>query len=98
MLARRHGAAITIQRHARGWLARCAVGPLREARTDLAAFLTQQAQQAAEAAEAVRLYETRRRMQPRTHADFLLLYDEVGPGVGAWVGRRGRRTGGAGVV
>ncbi|KAL4436599.1 hypothetical protein ABPG75_003738 [Micractinium tetrahymenae] len=77
VVARRNAAATTIQRHARGWLARHAVAPLRQARADLAAFLTEQAQQQAAAAEAARQYEIQRRMQPRTQADFVLLYDEL---------------------
>lgn len=82
VLARRHAAATTIQRHWRGWQAQSAVTSLLQARADLAAFLAQQAQQQAEAAEAARQHEVRRRMQPRTRADFVLLYDEVRHGRG----------------
>lgn len=52
-------AALTIQRWARGWLARRTAAALREA------------------AAAARQYEVLRRMQLRTPADFLLLFDEL---------------------
>ena len=52
--------------------------------------MAQQATAATAAAEAERRTEVQRRMQPRSRADFLVLYDELavwcGRGVCAWHG------------
>ncbi|DBA79120.1 hypothetical protein WJX77_008342 [Trebouxia sp. C0004] len=69
--------AATIQRFTRGWLARRRVSfMLKEARQGSAAA-NRAAAQAAEQEAAHRRREAQRRLQPRTSADFALLYSEL---------------------
>lgn len=75
---------MAIQRHTRGWLVRRRVTALRAA-------LHAEQEGAAAAAETERQYEMQRRMQPRTPADFLLLYDELAQ----WWGQEQAKIAGA---
>jgi hypothetical protein len=50
---------------------------MRQAQQELEAFVAERQARRQAAAEQQRAHEVRRRMQPRTPADFVLLYDEL---------------------
>ena len=77
VVARRAKAALAIQRCVRGWLARRCAAAMRQAQQELEVFVAEQQARSQAAAERQRAHEVRRRMQPRTPADFVLLYDEL---------------------
>ncbi|GAQ87011.1 hypothetical protein KFL_003250140 [Klebsormidium nitens] len=74
---RRDHAVIMLQRYWRGWLARRRAGELREREEEKQHFLQEEQQRRRQAAEAFRRGEIERRLQPRTAADFDILYSEL---------------------
>ena len=70
-------AALVIQRHARGRFARRMAADMRRRKEERAAFMEAEAKRARADAEARREVEIRRRMHPRTAADFEILYSEL---------------------
>lgn len=69
--------AVTIQRYARGFIARKQASKLKHSRDELNEFLAKQAEREAHVAEKVRRSEVERRMRPRTTEDFEVLYNEL---------------------
>ena len=66
-----------IQRYARGFLARQRARALRAHRDRMRAFAAERARTGAAELETRRRREIERRMQPRTAADFEVLYNEL---------------------
>ena len=66
-----------LQRYARGFLARLRARALRGHAAHMRAFEEEAARAAAADAERQRRREIERRMQPRTAADFEVLYNEL---------------------
>lgn len=69
--------AVTIQRYARGFIARKQASKLKQSRDELNEFLAKQTEREAHVAEKVRRSEVERRMRPRTTGDFEVLYNEL---------------------
>jgi hypothetical protein len=69
--------AVTIQRYARGFLARKQAAKLKCGRDELNEFLANQVEREAHGAEKLRRSEVERRMRPRTTEDFEVLYNEL---------------------
>jgi len=68
---------LIIQRYTRGWRARNLADQLRRQRDDDEAEAGEAAEAARAKAEARRRREIERRMRPRTHEDFEILYNEL---------------------
>lgn len=69
--------AVTIQRYARGYIARKQAAKLKHSRDELNEFLAKQAEREVHVAEKLRRSEVERRMRPRTTEDFEVLYNEL---------------------